>query len=490
MSPSSSSSSSRTRPCSPSSSSLGTWAKDSSATSAAMLWGSHRSAASISLVKGEARRPKALRSEEVAIVVLLVERAARVEVDGPLGPVGRGTLRWTAGLGVGRRVDDAERRRLAVQLEDRRRALEEAGGDGDDLSGEVAEGHLVQGAAEAQRRVAADAAPGPDGEGALELILVDAHLLALGEDGGGSAPEDAGVRRILVEARKPGAELLLDVGEGGDLSDVVEGLLTHPPPEALHLPARRGVVGLGVQQRDPEPGARELEHLPAVGGAVVQVDRVGLAVLHQGLREDRQHRLLALAARDAQGDDVARGVVEHGVHPHVHAPVPEGEGRSVADVAVPERARPLSLPLEPRLAALAAVAVDGRAAGEALLAVHPPHRARRHLGPDPAVGTQRAHDERDAHLGVLAADVAEQLAQLGGKVATAPLVRARLWHEGLEAAALEAVQPALQRRDGVAAGRVAAGGAHPLLADAPEQRDALAVGERSQGDRADEAMAE
>ena len=118
----------------------------------------------------------------------------------------------------------------------------------------------------------------------------------------------------------------------------------------------------------------------------------------------------------------------------------------MADVAVPERARPLGLPLEPRLAALAAVAVDGRAAGEALLAEHPPHGARRHLGPDAAVGAQRAHDERDAHLGVLAADVAEQVAQLGGEVATAPLVGARLRHERFEAAALEGVEPALEGR--------------------------------------------
>src|SRR6185437_13499917 len=147
-------------PGSPSSSTLCRSASDSSmsATSAALLSGSHRSASSIFLVKGEERRPKALRSEEVVIVVLLIERATGVEVDGPLGPLRRGTLGRATDPGVGGRVDDAERRGLAVQLEDRRRALEEAGGDGDDLSCEVAEGHLVQDAAEAQRRVATYAA--------------------------------------------------------------------------------------------------------------------------------------------------------------------------------------------------------------------------------------------------------------------------------------------------------------------------------------------
>ncbi len=86
-------------------------------------------------------------------------------------------------------------------------AVEEAGSDGDDLACEVAEGDLVQDAAEAQGRVAADAATGPDGERALELLLVDAHLVALCKHGGGGATEDAGVGRVLVEAREPGAEL-------------------------------------------------------------------------------------------------------------------------------------------------------------------------------------------------------------------------------------------------------------------------------------------
>ena len=53
-------------------------------------------------------------------------------------------------LGVGGRVDDEERYVLAVELERRRSAVEEARGDGDDLAGEVAEGHLVDDAADAQ----------------------------------------------------------------------------------------------------------------------------------------------------------------------------------------------------------------------------------------------------------------------------------------------------------------------------------------------------
>src|SRR5258706_113166 len=161
-----------------------------SATSAALLSGSQRSASSISFEKGDERSPKALRSDEVAMVVPLfvgVERAAGVEVDGALGALGRRTLRRTARLRIRRRIDVAERR---------------------------------------------------------------------------------------------------------DLADVVEGLLAHASPKALHLAARRGVVGLRVQQRDAEARARELENGAAVRRAVVEVDRVRLAVLHERLREERQHRLL------------------------------------------------------------------------------------------------------------------------------------------------------------------------------------------------------
>src|SRR6185436_2723215 len=98
-----------------------------------------------------------------------------------------------------------------------------------------------------------------------------------------------------------------------------------------------------------------------------------------------------------------------------------------------------------------------------------------HVAAAAPVGAQRAQDERDAHVGVLASDVAEQLTQLGIELASTPAIGARLWHERFEATLLERVEPALEGRNRVAARRVAARGAHARLAEATQQGAALAV---------------
>ena len=94
----------------------------------------------------------------------------------------------------------------------------------------------------------------PDGfRRGAQFVFAEEHLFALGEARCRRAPEDAGVRRDLVVTQEPGAELVLDVGERRDLADVHERLLAHAPPEALHLAARRRVIGPRVQERDAEP---------------------------------------------------------------------------------------------------------------------------------------------------------------------------------------------------------------------------------------------
>src|SRR5690606_3695581 len=101
-----------------------------SVTSALLLSGSHRSASSISLKKGDTRRPKvASHSEDVVIGVLLAvgrERAARVEVDGGGGALRRWAARRAPLLAVGDGVDDTEGNALAVELDDGLGAVEEA----------------------------------------------------------------------------------------------------------------------------------------------------------------------------------------------------------------------------------------------------------------------------------------------------------------------------------------------------------------------------
>jgi len=60
-----------------------------------------------------------------------------------------------------------------------------------------------------------------------------------------------------------------------------------------------------------------------------------LAVLQDGLRQKRQHRLFAFVAEHAQGNAEARSIVEQRVHAHRCALAAERERRPVADIAVP-----------------------------------------------------------------------------------------------------------------------------------------------------------
>src|SRR5690606_5305212 len=85
-------------------------ASSMSATSSALLSGSQRSVSSISFENGAVRKPKAARSEDVLIVVLLSsEGATRVEVDGVPGPRGGFAQRGSRLLRVADRVDDPKR---------------------------------------------------------------------------------------------------------------------------------------------------------------------------------------------------------------------------------------------------------------------------------------------------------------------------------------------------------------------------------------------
>ena len=56
-------------------------------------------------------------------------------------------------------------------------------------------------------------------------------------------------------------ELPVNLGERGNVVEVAQEPVAQGPPEAIHLAARLGIVGFGVQQRDLEsgacPGARE-----------------------------------------------------------------------------------------------------------------------------------------------------------------------------------------------------------------------------------------
>lgn len=235
-----------------------------------------------------------------------------------------------------------------------------------------------------------------------------------------------------------------------------------------------------------ESAARRREGNAAVGRAVIEIEDVGPAVFHHRAREELQHRLLALVGGDAEAHDGARGVVEHCVHAHMRAPSVEGERRAVADVAVPEGIGTLGLPAQARPRALGLCRCH---AWQALLAQHPPHRALLHLGANPSVGPERAQHQRHAHVGVFPADVTQQLFEDGIEVPTPPAIAAALGRERRETAFAARVEPALERGDSVAAGRVATRRPHALRADAPQLLGALAVLERPTRELADEGVA-
>src|SRR6185369_12662661 len=99
-------------------------------------------------------------------------------------------------------------------------------------------------------------------------------------------------------------------------------------------------------------------------------------------------------------------------------------------VSVPERAWARRLPAEPRL--LPAALAHGHAV-EAVRDVEPAHgRLRDSAIGQPAVGDERAQDERHRRGAVLLADVEEELALLGGQLLGVTAVAARRGPERLE----------------------------------------------------------
>ena len=253
--------------------------------------------------------------------------------------------RGTSSTTVGNRVDERQADAPSIGFDEGLGAIEEAGGNGDHLASEVAVRDLVQGSVDAQGGVLVHAALGADHEGLAKDVGLYPHLcVALGEDGRGGPPEDARVWSCLVIAREPGVELLIDLRERRNVTEMVERLASERAPKALHFAPSLGIVRARVQQADAEPCAGCREHGAPIGRAVVEIEGIGPPVHRERVREERQHRLLALVVSDAQCDHVPRGVVEESVNANRDPLLAEDQRRSVADVAVPKRVGPLGLP--------------------------------------------------------------------------------------------------------------------------------------------------
>ena len=108
----------------------------------------------------------------------------------------------------------------------------------------------------------------------------------------------------------------------------------------------------------------------------------------------------------------------------------------------------------------------------------------------PAVGDERAQDERHRRTGVLAPDVEQQLALLGRQLAGAAAVGARVGPERVEPTAPVRVVPALEGRGAVALGRAVAGRPVLALGQLADLGGELAVVELAAGERADDLGAE
>lgn len=64
----------------------------------------------------------------------------------------------------------------------------------------------------------------------------------------------------------------------------------------------------------PRAGAGGIKRVTAVGAAVVEEERVGLAVAAQRADEEAEHVDLSLSVVRFEGDDVPRGVVHQRVN--------------------------------------------------------------------------------------------------------------------------------------------------------------------------------
>ena len=268
---------------------------------------------------------------------------------------------------------------------------------------------------------------------------------------------------------------------------MIEAALAERAPEALHLAAGLGVVGFCVHERDAQARAAQTQERAAIGRPVVEIEHLGRAVAAQRAHHHAEHVDLALGRVRLEGDDDARGVVEHAVDAHGHLALADGERRSVAHVAVPQHARPLGLPAQPRARA---GAVAQRDAVEAVLREQAPHGG---LG-DGAVGDASARDELaqdDARGGrrVLSADVEHERALRLGELAGASSVASRLGAQRVEAALAVGVVPALQRRDAEGASAYGARRSKGRARESAHLRAQRAAREGALRERADHAEA-
>ena len=189
-----------------------------------------------------------------------------------------------------------------------------------------------------QRAVAADAAPLADGQRLANLLLrqgITRPIERITIDLRRGPAEERPVGRLVVVLIDEGPQADVEIVQGAQLADKVQASLPERPPEALHFSARGGVIGTGVKQGDSQSLAADAEHIAAVGGAVVQIQRIGSAVATQRRHHQIEHVLFLLGGVGPDGHDIARSVVQQGVDAHGLGDAAAVQDRAVTDIGVP-----------------------------------------------------------------------------------------------------------------------------------------------------------
>lgn len=120
--------------------------------------------------------------------------------------------RWSRPSTVVNRIDELQSHPLSVHLGVGLASVEETADNGDDLAGQIAVGDLVLLAVDAEGAVLSHAPLHAHEERLAQGLGGDEDfLVVLGVDGCRGTSEEPGVRRDLVVAAEPGAELLLDL---------------------------------------------------------------------------------------------------------------------------------------------------------------------------------------------------------------------------------------------------------------------------------------
>src|SRR5690606_1572401 len=178
------------------------------------------------------------------------------------------------------------------------------------------------------------------------------------------------------------------------------------------------------------------------GRAVVQIQRLWLAMLADRPREDPQHVYLALRMQRDQREHATTEVVEHAVDSQRLFPLSADHLGPVADVGVPQLPGIGSFPATPVLAGCLVILAEPL---EPMLAVQSSQRVDADFASGKAaLALERPHDERGRHRRVFAPDLQEQgpghVVEDTRYARIAPL----LWAQRLHATGPQPIQPALE----------------------------------------------